>query len=172
MCTVRAHHLMNLPLAELSTPCRTAGPCWLTSLSTIPFSDLAVSGSCDGSLRFWHCDEAERKMHQVMTAPLTGHGGTFLTSPHQHMRTRTPTRARALSSPRVRSRTVLHLTPVAGALPGGRTNPAQHSLIQPSPLPPTAQHTTSQHTTAHHITPHHTTPHHTTPYHTTSHHTT
>ena len=48
------------------------GPCWLTALAAPAYSDVVVSGSCDGHLRFWHCDETERKLTPLLSTPLTG----------------------------------------------------------------------------------------------------
>ena len=48
------------------------GPAWLTSLAAPPFSDLLISGSHDGRLRFWHADEGGRSLTPVMSAPLVG----------------------------------------------------------------------------------------------------
>ena len=48
------------------------GPAWLTSLAAPPFSDLLISGSHDGRLRFWHADEGARALTPVMSAPLVG----------------------------------------------------------------------------------------------------
>ena len=41
------------------------GACWLSAMASPCFSDLAISGSCDGSIRFWHCDEEARSVSQV-----------------------------------------------------------------------------------------------------------
>ena len=48
------------------------GACWMSALTTLPFSDVAISGACDGALRFWHCSEAARSVQQVMSVPLAG----------------------------------------------------------------------------------------------------
>lgn len=48
------------------------GPCWLSSLSSIPFSDVAISGSCDGLLRFWHASDQTRSVKQVASVPMVG----------------------------------------------------------------------------------------------------
>lgn len=48
------------------------GPCWISALASPNFSDVAVSGSCDGTLRFWHCDEEEGRLEPLMSVPLPG----------------------------------------------------------------------------------------------------
>ena len=48
------------------------GPSWISALASPPFSDVAISGSCDGLLRFWHCDEETRVLAPLMSVPLVG----------------------------------------------------------------------------------------------------
>lgn len=48
------------------------GPCWISALCAPPYSDVVISGSCDGQLRFWHADEENRKLDRIMSVPLTG----------------------------------------------------------------------------------------------------
>lgn len=47
----------------------------------VPFSDVAVSGSCDGALRFWHCNEAARSLRQVLSAPVKGFVNGLVVAP-------------------------------------------------------------------------------------------
>ena len=48
------------------------GPCWVSALCAPPYGDVCVSGSCDGMLRFWECDETNRALTPLCTAPVTG----------------------------------------------------------------------------------------------------
>ena len=48
------------------------GPCWLSALSAPAFSDVVVSGSCDGQLRFWECNEGDRQLQPLLSLPVTG----------------------------------------------------------------------------------------------------
>jgi len=48
------------------------GPCWLSALASPPFSDVVISGSCDGHVRFWECDETERELKPLLSVPVTG----------------------------------------------------------------------------------------------------
>ena len=57
------------------------GACWLTAMTTVPFSDVAISGSCDGALRFWHCNEASRSLQQVLSAPVKGFVNGLVVAP-------------------------------------------------------------------------------------------
>lgn len=48
--------LRKKPLAQAAAAhgeARWGGACWMSALTSLPFSDLAISGSCDGQLRFW-----------------------------------------------------------------------------------------------------------------------
>lgn len=47
-------------------------PNWISSISCIPNSDLLVSGSCDGSLRFWKCEDKFRKVTPLFSVPVSG----------------------------------------------------------------------------------------------------
>lgn len=47
-------------------------PNWISSISCIPNSDLIVSGSCDGSLRFWKCEENFRNIKPLFSVPVSG----------------------------------------------------------------------------------------------------
>ena len=66
----RKRPLASAALAHGSAP--WGGPCWLTALAAPAFSDVVVSGSCDGHVRFWHCDEAERRLQPLLSMPVTG----------------------------------------------------------------------------------------------------
>jgi len=47
-------------------------PRWVSAVAALPFSDLAASGSCDGFVRFWNADAAERILEPAFEAPLPG----------------------------------------------------------------------------------------------------
>uniref|UniRef100_A0A1B6MCJ0 Uncharacterized protein n=1 Tax=Graphocephala atropunctata TaxID=36148 RepID=A0A1B6MCJ0_9HEMI len=47
-------------------------PNWITSISCLPNSDLIVSGSSDGYLRFWKCEENLRNISPLFTIPVVG----------------------------------------------------------------------------------------------------
>lgn len=47
-------------------------PNWITSVTCLPNSDLIVSGSCDGYLRFWKCGENFRNVFPLFSVPLVG----------------------------------------------------------------------------------------------------
>lgn len=47
-------------------------PNWITAVSCLPNSDLIVSGSCDGYLRFWKCEDNFRNVLPLFTIPVTG----------------------------------------------------------------------------------------------------
>jgi len=53
-------------------PSPFGGPSWISALASPPLSDLAISGSCDGNIRFWHCDDGARTIEQVMQVPVLG----------------------------------------------------------------------------------------------------
>ena len=48
------------------------GPCWISALCAPTYGDVAISGSCDGNVRFWHADEEGRQLTQLCAAPVTG----------------------------------------------------------------------------------------------------
>ena len=49
------------------------GACnWVSALGVVPSSDLALSGSADGFLRFWRCDAHESSLEQVYSVPVPG----------------------------------------------------------------------------------------------------
>jgi ribosomal RNA-processing protein 9 len=50
----------------------SGGPNWISALASPAYSDVVISGSCDGKLRFWHADENERAITQLMEVPLPG----------------------------------------------------------------------------------------------------
>lgn len=66
----RKKALATAPLAHGGAP--WGGPCWLSSLCAPPYADVAISGSCDGFIRFWGCDEQERALTPLCTAPVVG----------------------------------------------------------------------------------------------------
>ncbi len=66
----RKRPLATQPLAHGSAP--WGGACWLTALAAPAFSDVVVSGACDGQLRFWHCDETERQLSPLLSTPVAG----------------------------------------------------------------------------------------------------
>eukprot|EP00953_Heterococcus_sp_UTEX-ZZ885_P033026 17209-Heterococcus_DN1.PRE.3 len=45
---------------------------WICSLAAARSSDLAVSGSSDGFVRFWHCDTTARSLTQVNSVAVAG----------------------------------------------------------------------------------------------------
>ncbi|KAG8241615.1 pre-rRNA processing protein [Homalodisca vitripennis] len=47
-------------------------PNWINSISCLPNSDLIASGSSDGYLRFWKCEENFRNISPLFTVPVTG----------------------------------------------------------------------------------------------------
>ncbi|KAG2186266.1 hypothetical protein INT43_002704 [Umbelopsis isabellina] len=47
-------------------------PCWITSLTTLPYSDLFASGSWDGYVRLWKIAENNRSFKQVGQIPIAG----------------------------------------------------------------------------------------------------
>ena len=66
----RKRPVCTVPNAHGQAP--WGGPCWLSALTAPGYSDVAISGSCDGSVRFWEVDEAERTMQPLFDAPVTG----------------------------------------------------------------------------------------------------
>ena len=66
----RKKALTTVPLAHGAAP--WGGPCWITALTSPPFSDVVASGSCDGHIRFWHADEEERTLAQLFEVPVSG----------------------------------------------------------------------------------------------------
>lgn len=76
---MRKKALCSLPRAHGVAP--WGGPCWISSLATLPFSDLAVSGSCDGTIRFWLCDEANRSLEHIASAPVPGFVNALAVAP-------------------------------------------------------------------------------------------
>ena len=67
----RKKYLHKLSLAHGEAP--WGGPCWISALASPAYSDVAISGSCDGQLRFWHAEEVEeRKLKPLMSVPITG----------------------------------------------------------------------------------------------------
>ncbi|KAJ1970267.1 pre-rRNA processing protein [Dimargaris xerosporica] len=47
-------------------------PRWITSLATLPFSNLFASGSWDGYVRIWKLDDAVRRFDLLTTVPMCG----------------------------------------------------------------------------------------------------
>jgi len=47
---------------------------WLSSISTLPFTDVLASGSYDGHLRFWKCkpEEKKEKLKSIGSIPMKG----------------------------------------------------------------------------------------------------
>ena len=63
------------PIAKKAAAHGTApwgGPCWVSALASLPYSDVAISGSCDGHVRFWGCDDEARQMSEVASVALPG----------------------------------------------------------------------------------------------------
>jgi ribosomal RNA-processing protein 9 len=48
-------------------------PRWITALTTIPYSDLILSGSWDGSVRVWRVSDDKKKIEKV--GVVEGHSG-------------------------------------------------------------------------------------------------
>ena len=71
--SMRKRPLATLPTAHGLGGALTGGaPCWITALAAPPHSDVVLSGSCDGALRFWHADDAGRSLSPIHSVPLTG----------------------------------------------------------------------------------------------------
>lgn len=51
---------------------RWGGACWISAATAPTYSDVAITGSCDGQLRFWHCDVENKAIEQVMAVPVVG----------------------------------------------------------------------------------------------------
>ena len=66
----RKRYLATVPLAHGSA--LWGGPCWISALASPAYSDVLISGSCDGHVRFWHADEAERQLAPLCSAPVPG----------------------------------------------------------------------------------------------------
>ena len=62
-----------MPLAHGRAPGEGGGPNWISALASPAYSDVVISGSCDGWLRFWHADEVERALKPLLAIPLAGH---------------------------------------------------------------------------------------------------
>mmetsp|Transcript_28538 Transcript_28538/g.71728 ORF Transcript_28538/g.71728 Transcript_28538/m.71728 type:complete len:535 (-) Transcript_28538:703-2307(-) len=60
-----AHHLESPRLIGPATP-------WITALAARTNTDLAVSGSDDGYVRFWRCSIPEKRISPLFRAPLRG----------------------------------------------------------------------------------------------------
>ncbi|KAJ1558599.1 pre-rRNA processing protein [Nowakowskiella sp. JEL0078] len=45
---------------------------WITSLSTIPYSDLFASGACDGFVKLWKVSDTKRNFNQILAIPING----------------------------------------------------------------------------------------------------
>ena len=54
---------------------------WISALCAPAFSDVAISGSCDGVVRFWHANEDNRSLDPLLTAPVTGVVNGFAMAP-------------------------------------------------------------------------------------------
>jgi ribosomal RNA-processing protein 9 len=55
------------------------GPRWITSLATVPYSDVVLSGSWDGCLRAWKVSADKKKLESMgVVGSLEGHGGLQL----------------------------------------------------------------------------------------------
>jgi len=50
----------------------SGSPCWISALAAPAVSDVVISGSCDGAVRFWHADEEGRSLSAIGETPLAG----------------------------------------------------------------------------------------------------
>lgn len=95
VATVHCAHGASTPAGEGSAA--DGGSCnWISALCAVRNSDLALSGSADGFLRFWRCDAQENALEQVHSVAVPGespecYGSNALSTP----RTRAPRHDRA-----------------------------------------------------------------------------
>lgn len=47
-------------------------PCWISALTAPVYSDVLLSGSCDGFVRFWRADDEARCLEPIGQTPLNG----------------------------------------------------------------------------------------------------
>jgi ribosomal RNA-processing protein 9 len=52
---------------------KSAVKCWITAVAALPHTDLLVSGSSDGMLRFWECGRECKIIRPLFTLPLEGY---------------------------------------------------------------------------------------------------
>lgn len=50
----------------------TINPRWITSLASVKMSDIAVSGSFDGSIRLWNVNSETKRMKEAINLPIEG----------------------------------------------------------------------------------------------------
>lgn len=72
--SMRKKALASVRVAHGRGGAQTGGgsPCWISSLASAAYSDLLVSGSCDGHVRWWRADEEARCIEPVGSTPLVG----------------------------------------------------------------------------------------------------
>jgi WD40 repeat protein len=79
VATARLAHGRATPACTAATDAwrPDGGGCnWISALGVVPFSDLAASGSADGTVRFWRCDAQESALEQVYQAAVPGQART------------------------------------------------------------------------------------------------
>lgn len=55
---------------------------WISSLSTVKMSDLAVTGSSDGCIRVWKVNTEKREIKQTVTLPCEGFVNALVVTPN------------------------------------------------------------------------------------------
>jgi ribosomal RNA-processing protein 9 len=64
--------ISSVPVAHGTHPESCRNPRWISSLATIPMSDLAATGSNDGAVRVWSVGYETRKLKCVNSFPVVG----------------------------------------------------------------------------------------------------